>query len=131
MPFLRVSLHKGRTPAQIRALIDAVYQALHRSFEVPAGDRFAVVHQHEAGEFFYDVSYLGMQRTDDLVFIQIFAGKVRSVETKREFYRDVCESLASVCGLSRDDVFVSISTNAGEDWSFGRGDAQLIESRAR
>lgn len=68
-----------------------------------------------------------MHRTSGLVLIQVFAGKPRSVEVKRAFYRDVCDTLVERCGLALDDVFVVISTSGGEDWSFGKGMAQLIE----
>ena len=32
--------------------------------------------------------------------------------------------------LRPEDVFVSISSNNREDWSFGNGKAQLLEARA-
>ena len=127
MPFIRISLHQGHPPEEIRAIADAIHGALVRSFHVPAKDRFQVVHQHDAHEFYCDPEYMEMHRTSGLVLIQVFAGKPRSVEVKRAFYRDVCDTLVERCGLALDDVFVVISTSGGEDWSFGKGMAQLIE----
>jgi 4-oxalocrotonate tautomerase len=127
MPFIRISLRRGRSVEEIRAIADAVHCALVRSFQVPAKDRFQVVHQHDAHEFFCDPEYMEMHRTSGQVLIQVFAGKRRNAEMKRAFYRDVCCTLVEKCGHSPDDVFVVVSSNTGEDWSFGKGLAQLIE----
>lgn len=129
MPFIRISLRKGRTPEQLKQLTDTVHEVLVRSFNVPQDDRFQVVHQHGAEEFFYDPGYFGVQRTDDLVYIQVFAGKPRTTEVKRAFFKDLSQTLATSCGLSPDNVFVVISTSGAEDWSFGRGLAQMLGDR--
>jgi len=127
MPFIRISLQKGRSPEEIRAIADTIHGALVKSFQVPTKDRFQVVHQHDAHEFFCDPEYMEMHRTSGQVLIQVFAGKPRSVEVKQAFYRELCDTLVERCGIVPDDVFVVISTSAAEDWSFGKGVAQLIE----
>ena len=71
MPLVRISLLKGKSNDQIRAIADSVHQALMETFEVPADDRFQFVDQYEPEEFIYDPSYMGIQRSKDVVFINI------------------------------------------------------------
>ena len=121
MPSVRISLRTGRSPEEIRAIADTIHGALVRSFEIPAKDRFQVVHQHDNHESFCDPEYMDMLRTSGQMLIQVFAEKPRSVEVKQAFYREVCDMLVERCGVAPDDVFVVISTGAAEDWSFGKG----------
>lgn len=121
MPFARVSLHKGKSPEYLRALADNVYRALHEAFDVPANDRFVMIHQHEPWEFFYDRDYLGGPRSGDFVLIAITAGRPRDAQTKQAFYRRLVELLAESPGIAGEDVLVQISTSSSDDWSFGGG----------
>ena len=73
MPLVRISLLKGKSREHIRAISDGIHQALVDTFEIPPDDRFHLVHQHEPEEFIYDRAYMGIQRTDDVVFIHIVA----------------------------------------------------------
>ena len=73
MPLVRISILKGRSAAQKRALGDAVHRALVETIDVPALDRFQVITEHERGDLVYDPEFLGIHRTDGLVLIQINA----------------------------------------------------------
>jgi phenylpyruvate tautomerase PptA (4-oxalocrotonate tautomerase family) len=66
MPLVRISLKKGKPAAYREAIADGVYQALRETFNVPEGDRFVTISEHEDGTFIYDPNYLGIRRTDDL-----------------------------------------------------------------
>ena len=58
------------------------------TMNVPAADRFQIITEHAADDFIYDPNYLDVQRSDDLVFIQISLSAGRTVEQKRAFYRN-------------------------------------------
>ncbi|HIB5904253.1 TPA: tautomerase family protein, partial [Klebsiella pneumoniae] len=45
---------------------------------------------------------------------------------KQRFFAILQEELAEHCGLSGDDLMVSIISNQKGDWSFGRGVAQYL-----
>lgn len=121
MPMSRISLLKGKPPEYIRALGDGLQQAMEESFNVPKGDRFQLVHQHEPYEMMFDRSYEGGPRSDDFVLIAITIGKPRSTELKQAFYRRLVELLAESPGLRAEDVMVVVSSSQGDDWSFGGG----------
>ena len=46
MPLLYVDLVEGRTPAEIRTLLDAIHDAVVEAFGVPPRDRYQVVRTH-------------------------------------------------------------------------------------
>lgn len=124
MPFTRIALRRGRSDAEKTALIDGVYRAMRETFAVPEDDLFAVISEHEAAEFAYGARYLGIERTDDLVMIQITANATRTTEQKRALYARIAERLAEAPGLRPEDVFISLVEVAPENWSFGNGAAQ-------
>jgi phenylpyruvate tautomerase PptA (4-oxalocrotonate tautomerase family) len=129
MPLTRISLAKGKSPDYLRALSDGLHQALVEAFDVPPDDRFQVIHQHEPGELVFDRHYLGGPRSEDFVLFQITAGRPRSTETKRRFYRRLVERLAEAPGVRAEDVMVVISTTQPDEWSFAGGVASMAQDR--
>lgn len=128
MPFTRISLLRGKSPAYLRALSDSLHQALVESFEVPPDDRFQAIHQHAPGELVFDRHYLRGPRSDDVVIFAITAGKPRTTEVKRRFYKRLIARLAEAPGLRPEDVMVIITTTQRDEWSFANGEAQMIEA---
>lgn len=127
MPLVRISLLKGKSPAHLRAIADGVHEALVETFHVPPEDRFQLIHQHDRDEFIYDADYLGVHRSDDVVFINILQSNWRDTKTKQALYRAVADRLARSPGLRREDVQIQLSPNGREDWSFGNGIAQYVK----
>lgn len=77
--------------------------------------------EHEPANFRYGASYLGVSRSDDLVFIQITANNTRTLEQKKALFRRTAELLGDRPGIRPEDVFVSLVEVAKENWSLGRG----------
>jgi phenylpyruvate tautomerase PptA (4-oxalocrotonate tautomerase family) len=125
MPYVRISLHAGKPAEYLRSLSDSVHQAMVEAFDVPADDRFQLIHQHTPGELVFDRHYLGGPRSDDFVLIAITAGRVRTADTKRRFYRRLVERLAESPGIAPRDVMVVVNTTQAEDWSFADGVAMV------
>jgi 4-oxalocrotonate tautomerase len=71
MPLVQISLRQGKSPEYRRAIADAVHRAMVETINVPAQDRFQLVNERDATGLIYDPAYLGIQRTDDVVFVQI------------------------------------------------------------
>lgn len=121
MPFARISLHRGKSPEYLSRLSEALHEVLVETFEVPATDRFQVIHQHEVGELIFDRDYLGGPRSEDFVLIAITAGRIRDTATKQRFYRRLVERLSVAPGIDPEDVMVVISTTQADEWSFAGG----------
>ncbi|AOY95443.1 tautomerase family protein [Cupriavidus sp. USMAA2-4] len=124
MPLVHIALRAGKTEAYRQAIFDGIYRAMHETFNVPADDQFMTITEHEAASFRYGSSYLGVARSDDLVFIQITANNTRTVEQKKALFRRTAELLGESPGIRPEDVFVSLVEVAKENWSLGHGLAQ-------
>ena len=127
MPLVRISLIKGKPREHVRAIGNGVHQALIEAFGVPADDRFQLVQQHDRDDLVYDAAFLGIHRTEDVVFINITAGSWRSVDQKKSLYHLIASNLAQDPGLRPEDVLVVLSPNERADWSFGNGLASYVK----
>jgi phenylpyruvate tautomerase PptA (4-oxalocrotonate tautomerase family) len=127
MPLVRISLKKGKPAAWRRAIVDSVYDAMIETFNVPKDDRFIVIHEHDGDDFSYSPDYLGIQRTDDVVLIQLTVSNTRGVAQKQELYRGIVERLVKAPGLRPEDVFINLVEVLPENWSFGNGAAQYVK----
>jgi phenylpyruvate tautomerase PptA (4-oxalocrotonate tautomerase family) len=94
------------------------------SINVPPQDRFQVITEHPADGLIYDPSYLGINRTDDVVFIQITLNVGRTVDQKRALYKKIADLLAQEPGVRPEDVVINLVEVTKENWSFGNGIAQ-------
>ena len=127
MPLTRVSLRGGKPLAYRQAILDGLYRAMRETFDVPEGDRFMTISEHDETDFSYSKSYLDIPRSDDLVIIQITANNTRGVEKKKALYRQIADNLAADPGLRREDVFINLVEVLPENWSFGNGVAQYAK----
>lgn len=122
MPLVRVSFRKGK-PASYRAAIgEAIHRAMIETINVPADDRFQTFTEHPSDGLVYDKKYLGIERTDDVIFIQITLNTGRTLDQKRALYSALAEKLAKDPGLRSEDVLVSLVEVPKENWSFGKGE---------
>ena len=132
MPFVRLSLRRGKPREYLRAVSDAVHQALVDAFRIPVADRFQVIHQHDPEELIFDRDYLGGPRSDDFLLVCVTGGKPRDAGTKQAFYQRLAELLAAAPGLRPEDVMIIVQTTDYGDWSFSHGiAAPLAEQGVR
>jgi 4-oxalocrotonate tautomerase len=124
MPLVRISLREGKTEAYKKALADGVQRALVEAIDIPPQDRFQVVTEHSTSELFYDPSYLGIERSDGIVLVQITLSIGRKPAQKRKLYQRMSQILAENPGLRPQDLMISLVEVAWENWSFGNGESQ-------
>ena len=125
MPFVPVDMLEGRSPDEIKALLDATQRTVVAAFKVPQRDRYQVVHEHPASHFIVEDTGLGITRTRNCVVFHVTT-RPRDREAKEKFYNLLCRELEATCGIAPSDVVVTIVTNTDEDWSFGNGRAQFL-----
>jgi len=101
-----------------------VYEAMVDTIHVPHNDLFQVITEHEKAGLIYDPGYLGVQRGDGFVVIQITLTEGRSVELKKSLYKRIAERLNVELGIRIEDVFINLVEVKKENWSFGNGVAQ-------
>src|SRR5580692_5891728 len=108
MPLVRISLRQGKPEEYRQKISEGVHQAMVEAINVPAQDRFQVITEYPVGGLIYDPTYLGVKRSDDIVFIQITLNMGRSVEQKRVLYRRIAELLGKEPGVRPEEVLVNL-----------------------
>jgi 4-oxalocrotonate tautomerase len=130
MPLVRISLRRGKPWEYRQAVADGIHRALVEVIGVPPKDRFQIVSEHDDENRLYDRDYLDVARSDDTVFIEISLRRGRPEALKQAFYRRVVENLVADPGIRPEDVAIVLTENSDADWSFGKGEAQLLGAGA-
>jgi 4-oxalocrotonate tautomerase len=126
MPYVQISLRAGKPDAYRQALIDGVYRAMQDALGVPEDDQFITITEHEAANFRYGAGYLGVERSDDLVYIQVTVFDTRTTEQKKALFQRTAELLGQRPGLRPQDVFINMLESQKENWSLGNGVASFL-----
>jgi phenylpyruvate tautomerase PptA (4-oxalocrotonate tautomerase family) len=126
VPLVRIDVQEGRTPEQLRRPADVVQEVMLEVFEAPDRDRYQIITVHPVGHIIAEDTNLGLERTDELVVLQIFQ-QGRTDDHKRAAYARLAERLETEVGLRPSDLIVSVVANERADWSFGLGRAQFLD----
>ena len=124
MPLVRIDHGQGQPEGFGRAVGEIVYRAMMEEISVPADDKFQIITTHSANEINIPKSYLGIEYTQGIVFIQITLNAGRTVELKKKFYQRIANDLHAELKVRKEDVFISLVEVAKENWSFGNGEMQ-------
>jgi 4-oxalocrotonate tautomerase len=124
MPLVRIDLVEGRSAPQVAAISNAIQRALVDCLDVPERDQFQVINEHSPGRLIYNSGYLGVERIEGIMIVQIFLSSGRSTAQKQAFYARAAELLAAEAATRPEDVTIVLTENTRADWSFGQGLAQ-------
>jgi 4-oxalocrotonate tautomerase len=117
MPLVRITgRHDVRT---LRALGEAVHDALVTAIGIPPDDRFQILTPATAETLVADAEYLGHHRESPAI-VEITFRAGRSNDKKRALYAAIARG-AERAGVRADDVMVVLHENEPVDWSFGGG----------
>ena len=127
MPLVRIGVSESSSAEQRRAIADGVHQAMVEAIGIPPDDRFQLINAYDSNSMIADSQYLGIQRSDAVVFVQIFLRAGRATELKQKLYARIAELLHVKAQVRREDVFITLQENQLADWSFGNGVAQYVQ----
>jgi phenylpyruvate tautomerase PptA (4-oxalocrotonate tautomerase family) len=128
MPLVRIDLREGTSPDYRSALGDGMQRAMIEALALPPDDRFQVITEHPPEGLIYDRTCLGIQRSDKVVFVQITMSAGRKPQQKRKLFQRMAEILAESPGLKPQDLVINLVEGAWENWSFGNGEAQYMDT---
>ena len=126
MPLVRVELPAGKDTDYRAGVGEAIQQAMHVALKVPLEERFQIFTEHAPGNLVIDRSYLGIDRSADAIVVQVTLNEGRNADVKSSFYRALAVGLRERVGLRLEDLVVNLVEVKRENWSFGRGEAQLV-----
>lgn len=124
MPFTQISLVKGTSVAFRQDLMEEIYLAMRDTADIPEDDRFATITELEPENLNNSGNYAGIDRSDDVVFIQITLNRGRTAEQKQALYASIAHRLKSKLDVRPEDIVISLIEVDAVDWSLGNGVAQ-------
>ena len=128
MPLVRISLREGNTEKYKKALGEGVHRAMIETLAIPPDDRFQVITSHPPEGLIYDPHYLSIERTDGIVFVQITLSVGRKPQQKRLLYKRLAQILNEDPGVLPGNLLINLVEVSWENWSFGDGVAQYMDS---
>lgn len=124
MPLVRISHAAGKPQAYSNALSQGVHRALVETFNVPEDDLFQIVTGHAPTIGLVGTSsFLGIDHSEDMVYVQITCSEGRSVDQKKALFGSIVANVSKDAGVRKEDVIINIVETKRENWSFGNGTA--------
>ena len=127
MPVFHFHVPRGFDVERKHRIADAANQSLVDALGIPEGDRFVTITEHGPGELHIHPTFMGMQRSEGAVIVDILMGAHRPLEQKKQLFATLAALLEQKAGIRPDDVFIAAIPVPNENFSFGRGLAQLAE----
>ena len=119
MPLVRVDIKKHQDPTHAKRIGQLIYAAMHSAIGVPENDNFQILAEHDEQHFIFDPGYLGINRTDNLVVIQITLSEGRTVEQKKKLVAEITRVSVEILGGSPESVDILITDIKRENWATG------------
>jgi len=121
MPFVTISLARGKSPEYLEAVSSAVHEALVQELGMNPDDRFQLINQYEPGEMIFSRDFRGGPRSDDFIVFTITEGIDSGEQAKQRFYKTLVDLLHKDPGVRGEDVFVMINLTPPANFSFASG----------
>lgn len=121
MPFVRTAIPYGTEQSRKLQIVQGIHEALVQGIGMPKDELFNLVTEYADGEFFYDRSFNGIARSENLIVVEITMRRGRSDAMKRDLYAAIARNLAANAAVSPKDVFIFMHENDYSDWSVGNG----------
>lgn len=132
MPVFHAHIPKGRfTREQKIAMGNALNMSLVEGLGIPKGDRFIMISEHGDDELFIDPTFMEMERSKNAMIVTVMLGAHRPTSDKTVLMATITRLLERDVGVSPDDVFIALVPVPNENFSFGRGVAQLADVAPR
>lgn len=131
MPLAKIHVLESRyDDARLAKVSQAVQAALMNTLRVPPEDFFQLIFEFPKGRFLHTPSFVGMHYSDDLIILELTFIAGRPKETRLALLKDVNTRVAAAAGISPDDLLITLYESPGENFSFGRGEAQRANAVA-
>ena len=127
MPLVRIDLSKKHSESFAQQVGDIIYNVMREQINVPEDDKFQIITRHDASELNIPKSYLGIEYSEEIIFIQATISFGRSTDLKKSLYKAICEALVKNLKVRPQDIFINLLEVSKENWSFGNGEMQYAD----
>jgi phenylpyruvate tautomerase PptA (4-oxalocrotonate tautomerase family) len=114
MPLLKVSLLKGKSIEEKKALLDAIHAALVDAFKIPENDRTQRIFEFEPENF--DIPE---EKTSNYTIIEIDVFPGRSLDAKRKLYQKIVQNLSEQ--IQPNDILIILKEPSLDNWGVRGG----------
>ena len=130
MPFVKIHVLETRYD---EARLDGVSNAIQRTLMTELGtspdELFQIIHLLQAREFRHTRSFLGLNYSDDLIWLELTLITGRLPKEKRlGLLKALNDVVVDAAQSSPDDLLITFFETAEENISFGRGIAQRADN---
>jgi len=115
MPLTQISVKKGRTSNNKKALLDAVHSALVETLKIPEHDRNQRINEYEESDF-----EIPPGKSDAYVLVEVTMFPGRTFDAKRNLYQAIVRNLGRL-GIDPMDVFIVLNEPSMENWGIRGG----------
>jgi phenylpyruvate tautomerase PptA (4-oxalocrotonate tautomerase family) len=115
MPLVKVSLLKGKSKEEKKALLDAVHAALIEAFKIPENDRNQRIFEFEPENF-----GLPEGKTSNYILIEMDVFPGRSIEAKRKLYETIVLNLQRH-NIQASDILIVLNEPQLDNWGVRGG----------
>lgn len=115
MPLVKISLLKGRSKEEKKALLDGIHAALMDAFKIPENDRTQRIFEFELDNF--DIPE-GKTSNYTLIEIDVFPG--RSLDAKRKLYQTTVQNLKEL-DIQPNDLLIVLKEPPLDNWGVRGG----------
>src|SRR6266496_1184927 len=110
MPIAKIEVRRSRPASEVRAMIEAVYEALREALKVPEGDRQIRYIEHRPEHF-----EVPPGKTENYTFVEIIMFPGRSLEAKRHLYQALVRRFGEL-GIEATDIFIVLHEPPLQNW---------------
>jgi phenylpyruvate tautomerase PptA (4-oxalocrotonate tautomerase family) len=113
MPIVKITMIRGRSAAERRAVSDAIHSAFVEAFKIPESDYNHVIDEREGSGFIRSGA-----KTDAFVLIEATVFPGRSSAAKKLLYERIAARLGEL-GIAGSDTLTILYEPQLENWGLG------------
>lgn len=116
MPLVKIEIRKGKSDEFKKAILDGIHDALVKSIKIPDHDRFQRLYELDKNNFESPPN-----KTDNVIIIEITMFQGRSIESKKNLYKEIVDNLAKNPGIDGEDITIVLYEPPLENWGVKGG----------
>lgn len=116
MPLVRISMRKGKTRQEIKAVSDAVHASLVEAFRIPVDDRNQRLIEYDVDDY-----ELPSDKTSMFTLIEMSIFPGRTLDAKKKLYAEINTRLQALGYHNPKDIVIVLQEVPLDNWGVQGG----------